>query len=66
MIKFYTTGCPKCRVLKDKLDYKGIKYEISQDVDEMISKGMMSAPALEVDGKLLDFSSAIKWINERD
>lgn len=66
MIKFYTTGCPKCRVLKDKLDFKGIQYETVQDVNEMIAKGMKSAPALEIDGELLDFPSAIKWLNERD
>ncbi len=66
MIKFYTTGCPKCRVLKDKLDFNNIEYETVSDVDEMISKGMKSAPALEVDGELLDFPSAIKWLNERD
>ena len=28
MINLYSTGCPKCTVLKKKLDSKNIKYNI--------------------------------------
>lgn len=59
----YSTGCPKCKVLKMKLEQKGIKYEENNSVDEMIALGMMSAPALSVDGKLMDFKEANDWIN---
>ena len=62
-IILYSTGCPKCNVLEAKLNSKSIKYEVCRDIEVMQSKGMMSAPNLEVDGKLMDFSAAIKWVN---
>ena len=63
-IILYSTGCPKCNVLEAKLNSKSIKYEVCRDIEVMQSKGMMSAPNLEVDGKLMDFSAAIKWVRE--
>jgi glutaredoxin-related protein len=63
-IILYSTGCPKCNVLEAKLNSKSIKYEVCRDIEVMQSKGMMSAPNLEVDGELMDFSAAIKWVRE--
>ena len=61
---FYTTGCPKCAVMKKKLDLAQISYEENSDIDEMRCLGMKSAPALSVDGVLMDFGKAVKWLNE--
>ena len=61
----YSTNCPKCRVLDMKLKLKGIDHSVVTDVNEMVAKGMTSAPALEVDGKLMDFGEAVKWLNAR-
>ena len=58
----YSTGCPKCQVLTKKLDAAGISYSVITDVAEMLTIGIKSAPMLEVDGKLMDFSGAIHWI----
>jgi len=58
----YTTHCPQCKVLDMKLKEKGIKYTECTDIDEMIKLGITSAPQLQVDKKLLDFSEAIKWM----
>ncbi len=66
MVILYSTGCPKCHVLETKLNQIGIEYELESDADVMIAKGFMSAPMLEVDGTVMDFSSAIKWINSRE
>ena len=63
-IILYSTGCPKCNVLEAKLNSKSIKYEVCRDIEVMQSKGMMTAPNLEVDGKLMDFGAAIKWVRE--
>lgn len=60
----YTTHCPKCKVLTAKLKAKGVDYEEVTDVDVMRDKGFMSAPMLEVDGKIMTFVEAIKWVNE--
>ena len=61
----YSTGCPKCKVLKAKLDKAGISYEENDSVEEMQALGMLSAPALSVDGVLYDFSAAAKWADEQ-
>lgn len=61
---FYSTNCPKCNVLKTKLNNKGIKYTEENSVDKMLQLGIQSAPALSVNGELMDFSEAIKWIGK--
>lgn len=62
-IIFYSTGCPKCSVLKQKLENKNIEFETVTDIDKMLELGIQSAPILSVDGELLKFSDAIKWVN---
>ena len=62
-IILYTTGCPRCKVLKQKLDNAGLAYETKTDVDEMLDLGIVFAPALKVDEEILDFSKAVTWLN---
>lgn len=64
-IILYTTNCPKCKVLEEKLDNNHIIYEKETDVKKMISLGMLSAPFLQVDDKIMDFVQSNNWINER-
>ena len=59
----YSTGCPKCKVLKAKLDNTWIKYEIVDDVDEMLRLGISTVPCLGVDGKIMNFKESMKWID---
>ena len=61
----YSTGCPKCKVLKAKLDSKEISYDIISDKSVMINKGIETVPVLEVNGNVMDFKTAVDWINER-
>ena len=65
MIVVYSTGCPKCGVLERKLNEKGISYEMCMDVDNMLGLGITSVPVLDVDGEMMDFQEAVKWINEQ-
>ena len=65
MIVVYSTGCPKCGVLERKLNEKGISYEMCPDVDKMLGLGITSVPVLDVDGEMMDFQEAVKWINEQ-
>lgn len=65
MVVFYTTGCPKCGVLKKKLDAKGIEYEENNSVMEMLNLGITQVPVLKVEDKLLEFSEANNWINQQ-
>ena len=62
-ITFYTIGCPKCKVLKIKLDKAEIPYDLVDNLDEMTKLGITTAPMLKVGDKLMDFSTAINWIN---
>ena len=65
MVILYSTHCPKCKVLETKLKQKNIEYEECTDINEMLSKGIETVPILEVDGQMLDFGKAIRWVNER-
>lgn len=40
-IRLYSTGCPKCNVLKKKLDALNAKYDVITDMDEI--KGICEA-----------------------
>ena len=42
----YSTGCPKCKVLKAKLDGKEISYDIISDTSVMVNKGIETVPVL--------------------
>ena len=61
----YSTGCPKCKVLVAKLNAKNIKYNTVSDIGIIISKGISTVPVLEVNGTIMDFKTAVEWINER-
>ena len=65
MITLYSTGCPRCNVLVQKLDSKGIEYDVVSDIDIMTEKGIETVPVLEVDGQLMQFKEAIDWVNGR-
>lgn len=63
-IKLYTTDCPKCRILETKLNQKHVEFEVEKDIDVMLSKGLQSAPNLEIEaGKILNYVDAVAWVN---
>ena len=63
-IILFSSGCPKCKVLKQKLDDKKIEYEVSEDFDELIAQNLQTVPVLKVDGEYYQFGEAIKVVNE--
>ena len=68
MIKIYTTEtCPRCKVLKMKMDAKGIPYKLITDIKEIKNLGIMSVPYMQIDdGELMGFATANAWINEQN
>ncbi len=68
MVKIYTTDtCARCKVLKAKMDSKGIEYQSITDPDEIAKLGIMSVPYMQIDdGELMDFAKANAWINEQN
>lgn len=65
-IILYSTGCPKCKVLKKKLDVKNIDYAENNDINKMAELGITQVPVLSVDNKLMSFAEANDWVNRRD
>lgn len=64
-IILYSTGCPKCNILKKKLAEKSIPYIENNNVEEMTSLGIDYIPVLLVNGKMLQFKEANDWINQQ-
>jgi len=62
-VTLYSTNCPICKVLAQKLNTKNIKYNEINDIDIMISKGFTSAPMLEVDGEIMNSITAMKFVD---
>jgi glutaredoxin len=63
MITLYSTNCPRCKILEEKLQKKGIEFEVNSDVRELIDLGYRSAPILKIDNEFYDFGGAVKWVN---
>lgn len=60
----FTTHCPKCSVLKRKLEQKNCVFTESEDIQYLIELGIKEAPVLKVGEKMLTFSDAVKFVNE--
>lgn len=66
MLKFYSTNCPRCVVLKNLLDVNKIKYELIDDTKviwEIADKNnLRSMPFGEIDGEILDTKELQSYI----
>jgi len=61
-IKLYSNDCPKCKILKERLDEKEIEYEEKNDTEFLKKHGIFSFPAMEIEGRILKYYEAIKWL----
>lgn len=66
-IILYTIDCPKCLILEKKLEAKNIEYLKVSDIDIINAKGFgdSSFPILEVDGLVMNYKTAIQWVNNQ-
>ena len=66
MITLYSTHCPKCQVLEQKLKQKNIEFDIVSDMDTIVEYGrehnIKSAPILDIDGQPYDFMKALEYV----
>lgn len=64
MIVAYSTNCPKCKILKKKLESSGLEYEFIEDEEEVLrvarEHNILEAPFTIIDGEVLNFSQTIK------
>lgn len=65
-ITLYTIHCPRCNVLKSKLDAQHIQYQEITDENIMQALGLDDMPILEVNGERYDFSQAIQWLKTQE
>lgn len=63
-IILYSTGCPKCNVLKKKLSNAGIEYTEENNIKIMEELGIDAVPVLKVGNKMLSYIEAVNYINE--
>ena len=51
-----------------RMQEKKINFQIHvmdiNDIDEMLSRGISSAPILNLDNKMLNYKEALKWVSE--
>jgi glutaredoxin len=68
MITLYkTTTCPTCKVIKIKLEKKGIPFVEVYDEDVLAEEGIKSVPTLDVDGVRITTPKKINdWINAQE
>ena len=66
-VVLYTIDCPKCVILEKKLKEKGVEFLKVSDKDTIIAKGYGDStfPILEVDGVVMDYKTAIQWVNNQ-
>ena len=66
-IVLYTIDCPNCLILEKKLKAKNIEFLKVSDKETIIAKGFgdSSFPILEVDGEMMNYKTAIQWINNQ-
>lgn len=65
MVELYSTGCPKCNVLKKKLESKGVEFILIDNPEYVLLKAnelnLLTVPFLIMeDGRVLTFEQAIK------
>ena len=63
MITLFTNDCPKCKVLKSKLESKKIEYKESNDLNVLEEQGYRTLPMLRVRDKYLDFMESVSFVN---
>lgn len=66
-IVLYTIDCPNCLILEKKLKAKNIEFLKVSDKEAIIAKGLGDSafPILEIDGAMMNYKTAIQWINNQ-
>ena len=63
-IILFSNNCPRCKILKQKLEEKNIDYIETDDFTEIIEKNFQTAPILKVNDEYYQFGEAVKIIGD--
>ena len=67
IILYKSNVCGQCKVVKMKMEKKGIPFTEETDVDVMTSRGVKGIPTLEIDGeRITDLRAINDWINAQE
>ena len=71
IILYKSTTCPQCKVVKMKLDRKGLLYEErlidNMTPDELAAANIKGIPTMFVDGeKMTNLREMTKWIDSQE
>lgn len=61
----YSTHCPCCETLEERLRQAKIEYIVISDTEHILALGITRVPILEIDGRQMNYPAAIRWLNER-
>jgi glutaredoxin len=64
---YKSATCPQCKVVKMKLEKKGIPFTEEMDISVMENRGVRGIPTLEVDGELItNLRDINNWVNAQE
>ena len=67
MTVFSSSTCPKCKILKFKMDKAGLIYDVNENLEDMKDLGIKTLPVLQLsNGDLLDFGAAIAFVKDME
>lgn len=67
VILYKSNTCPNCRMVKMKLEKKGIPFTEELDMDLMTNLGIKGIPTLEVDGqRMTNIRDINNWLNAQE
>ena len=61
----YSTHCPCCEALEERLHQAKIEYDIVSNTEQILALGITHVPVLEIDGQQMNYPAAFRWLNER-
>jgi len=62
-VTIYSTHCPQCNMLERMLTAKNVQFNTVVGKEAIIERGYKTAPILDVDGKIMSFAEAVRWVN---
>ena len=65
-IVLYSTGCTRCKLVKQMLDVHHVEYTEITDKQAIEEKDFDSVPVLEVDGKCMEYSELLTWLEQNN
>ena len=67
-VTMYGTHCSQCNVMEAKLKKAGIPFTYVDDEQKVLEmgrdNGISMMPIVVVDGKIMSYTEAIKWLKE--